>query len=297
MLREIHMKNSTTRFVLLVAAAAACPLIASAQATYATPEAATDALLAAVQRHDQTAMARVLGPKWKALLPPDGVAPEDRQAFLDKVKERTQVQVDGDKAHLEVGQDPWQLPIPLVKTAAGQWRFDPAAGVEEVQTRRIGGNERFIIQAALAYVDAQRDYAAVDRNGDGVLEYARRFMSSTGQRDGLIWSPALGDRSPLGDLYAQPKPGYGYHGYTFRILEGQGPGAPGGARSYVIGKRLVSGFGLVAWPTQYGKTGVMSFLVNQDGVVYERDLGPKTAERVKAIKTFDPAEPWRKVSP
>ena len=278
-----------------LAAAVLLPALAHAQAAYATPDAAADAFLAAVERHDNAAMNKVLGAQWRKLLPPDGIDPADRQAFLDKARERRNVVVEGDRARLDVGQDPWPLPIPLVRTSAGQWRFDPVAGVTAVHERRIGGNERFIIQAALAYVDAQREYASADRNGDGVLEYARRLMSSTGQRDGLIWSPALGDRSPLGSLYAPLKPGYGYHGYQFRILEGQGPAAPGGARSYVIGKRLVSGYGLVAWPTRYGETGVMSFIVNQDGVVHERDLGPKTAERVKSIKRYDPAEPWRRV--
>ena len=281
----------------LSVAACLVPATALAQARYATPEAAVDAFVAAIERQDTAAMNRVLGANWKRLLPPEGIAPDDRQAFLDKARERRGVHVEGDTAHLDVGEDAWQLPIPLARTSSGQWRFDPVAGLEAVRERRIGANERFIIQAALAYVDAQLEYAGQDRNGDGVLEYARRFMSSTGQRDGLVWSPELGDRSPLGSLYAQPKRGDGFHGYHFRILEGQGPAAPGGARSYVIGQRLVSGFALVAWPARYGETGVMSFLVNQDGLVYERDLGPRSAERAKAMRSFDPAAPWRQVTP
>jgi hypothetical protein len=168
---------------------------------------------------------------------------------------------------------------------------------EAILDRVVGANERAAMQTVLAYVDAQREYATADRNGDGVYEYARRFFSSKGQRDGLIWPTALGDDSPLGEAYVPNKPNTGYHGYHFKILEGQGPNARGGARSYLIGKRLMSGFAIIAWPVKYGTTGVTSFIVNQEGVVYERDLGPNSTSIAKGTKTFDPGEPWKKATP
>jgi Protein of unknown function (DUF2950) len=174
----------------------------------------------------------------------------------------------------------------------GQWRFDSVAARDELTTRRIGRNERAAMQAALAYVDAQREYAQADRNGDGVLEYAQRFISRPGQRDGLIWSTSLGDDSPIGEEFVPAVPNQGYHGYHFKILTRQGAGAPGGAADYMISKRLVSGYALVAWPVQYGKTGVMSFIVNQTGTVYERDLGPQTARQARAMTSFDPGDGW-----
>jgi hypothetical protein len=285
------------KHILLAVAALLGSAPALAQTAYATPEAAADALVDAVSRHDTAALSTVLGKNWQRLMPPDGVDPEERQAFLDKARENRAVTVEGEHAHLAVGNDAWTFPVPLTRTTDSRWRFDLAAGRDAIVERRIGANERAVIQAAQAYVDAQREYASADRNGDGVLEYARRFISSTSQRDGLIWSPALGGQSPLGENYVPRRVNQGYHGYRFRILESQGPAAPGGARSYLIGKRLQSGFAAVAWPVTYGRTGVMTFIVNQDGVVWERDLGPDTANKVKAVTRFDPAEPWRKVAP
>lgn len=281
--------------VLALSAALLVPLAAHAQASYASPEAAADAMIEAISTSNNKALTHLLGKNWRALLPPDGVDPKDRQAFLDKVKERRAVTLTDSRGELVVGNDPWAFPIPLVRTSAGQWRFDPVAGKVALLERRIGANERACMQAALAYVDAQRDYASADRNGDGVFEYARKLISTKGKRDGLIWSPTLGDDSPLGQDYVSSQPGY--HGYRFKILEGQGPNAPGGARSYVIGNRLMSGYALIAWPIKYGETGVMSFIVNQDGVLYERDLGPNTESIAKGTKLFDPGKPWAKVTP
>ena len=163
--------------------------------------------------------------------------------------------------------------------------------------KRIGANERAAIQASLAYLDAQREYAQVDRNGDGVLEYAQKLVSTPGKRDGLIWSTSLGDESPLGEGFVPKKPGEGYHGYGFRILTGQGPAAKGGTRSFIIGNRMTAGFALIAWPMKHGETGVMSFIVSSDGTVYERDLGPGTAKAAAGIKTFNPDAGWKPVQP
>jgi hypothetical protein len=273
------------------------PGAAMAQASFATPELAADAFIEAVATSSAAGHERVLGKEWRKLLPPEGIDPDDRRAFLDKAKEVRAVVVTDGRGELVVGADKWPFPIPLMRTSNGQWRFDPRGGREAIRERVIGANERSAMQAALAYIDAQRDYAAADRNGDGVREYARRLLSQTGKRDGLIWSPKLGDDSPLGEGYLPAKPGTGYHGYRFRILEAQGARGPGGARSYLIGNRLLSGFALIAWPVTYGQTGVMSFIVNHDGILYERDLGPETQTTASAIKRYDPDDQWKRATP
>lgn len=270
---------------------------AQAQATYATAESASEALLDAVIQNDDAALARVLGKSWRELFPPQGVDPRDRQAFLDKAREAHAVQLTGDRGALVVGIDEWAFPVPLVRTSAGQWRFDVRGGREALLERQIGANERSAIGAALAYVDAQREYASADRNGDGVLEYARRLVSSPGKRDGLIWSGSLGDESPLGEDFLPTRPNVGYHGYRFRILEAQGPHAALGARSFLIGQRLLSGYALIAYPVAYGRTGVMTFIVNQDGEIYQRDLGPDTRTLAARITRFDPSGDWQRVMP
>jgi hypothetical protein len=282
---------------LVLAAGLGWPTAVLAQASYATPELAADALIKAVELHTDKALTEVLGKQWRQLLPPQDLESEDRKFFLDKAHEARAVNVDKDRGEVILGKDKWPLPIPLARSSKGQWHFDVSGGREALLERRIGTNERAAIQAALAYVDAQRDYALADRNGDGVLEYARRFISHVGQRDGLIWDPRLGEDSPLGERFIPNKPGTGYHGYHFKILEAQGPKARGGARSYLLGPRLLTGYALVAWPVLWGQSGVMSFIVNQDGIVYERDLGPQTAKLASAMKQFNPDETWKRVTP
>jgi hypothetical protein len=207
------------------------------------------------------------------------------------------VVASGDKAVVEVGRNGWTMPIPLVRTAAG-WKFDTHAAPEEMRVRRIGRNELSAMQVALAYVDAQREYASRDWNGDGVKSYAMHGLSSPGKRDGLYWASLPGQpESPLGPAFADAKPNQPYHGYAYRILTAQGKSAPGGAKSYVRNGRMTEGFALVAWPAKYGDTGVMSFIVNQDGVVYEKDLGPNTAAVAAGLKAFDPDPTWQKAVP
>ena len=280
-----------------IAGALGLPATVQAQAAFETPDQAADALIEAASADHSNAWAKVLGKDWQRLLPAHKVDPEDKRTFLTKAREAHSVTVTGKRGEVQVGNDPWTFPVPLVQGGDGRWRFDPQAGLEELQARSIGTNERSAIQSSLAYVDAQREYASADRNGDGVLEYARRLISQKGQRDGLVWSPKLGDDSPLGEDYLPTKAGDGYHGYRFRILEGQGPGSPGGAHSYVIGTRMLSGYALVAWPVAYGKTGVMTFIVNQNGTVYQRDLGARTGSAVKSIKLFDPGKDWQPTKP
>jgi hypothetical protein len=270
---------------------------AAAQAPFATPQSAANTLIDAIAVHDGDGVSRLLGKEWKKLLPVGEIDPEDVTAFLHKSSQARNVRVDGSRALLTVGTDPWTLPIPIVQGNDGQWRFDAAGGRRMLAEQRIGANERAAIQAALAYVDAQREYALADRDGDGVLEYAQKFVSGAGKRDGLIWSAKLGDDSPLGEGFLPTKAGHGYHGYAFRILTAQGPAAKGGARSYLIGKNMSAGFALIAWPVEHGATGVMSFIVGSDGVVYERNLGPDTGRVAAGITKFDPDNAWNKAQP
>lgn len=292
-----HFSRNASALVAL-AVTLGLPTIALAQVPFAKPEQAADALIEAIDTRDSIAMPRLLGKDWRKLLPPDGIDPEDRRIFLDKARQSRTVNVKDGRGELVVGStDPWTLPLPLAQGKDGQWRFDPRGGREAILDRVIGANERSAMQAALAYLDAQREYAQADRNGDGMLEYAQKLLSSPGKRDGLVWSEGLGDESPLGESFLPAKPGQGYHGYRFRILSAQGPNAKGGARSYMIGGRMSSGYALLAWPVKYGETGVMSFKVNQEGQIFERDLGPKTSEKAAAIKRFDPDSNWRPTKP
>jgi hypothetical protein len=293
--RAIALPRSAS--ALAVALAIGMPGFARAQAPFDTPQQATDALVEAIAVSDSGQLPHLLGKEWRQLLPLDDIAAEDRYLFLAKAHESRDVRVLGGRAEWAVGADPWVVPIPLVQGADGKWRFDPVGAKEAILERRIGANERAAIMASLAYVDAQREYASADRNGDGLLEYAQKFNSDPGKRDGLIWSESLGDESPLGEAYLPARPGEGYHGYRYRILTGQGPNAKGGARSYIIGKRMVSGYALLAWPVKYGTTGVMSFIVNQDGTVFERDLGRRTASIVAGIRLFDPDDSWKPTTP
>jgi hypothetical protein len=271
--------------------------VAQAQTAFPKPEAAADAFIDAIATSDPAALKRVLGNDWIKLIPLGDVSADDRYTFLEKAHQARSVTVKQGIGELLVGTDPWALPIPLAQGKDGQWRFDPKSGRLNVLERRIGANEHAAIQSLLAAVDAQREYAQVDRNGDGLLEYAQRIISSDGKRDGLIWPLSLGDESPLGEGFLPKKAGEGYHGYRFKLLTAQGDAAAGGARSFMIGKRMQTGFAMVAWPVKYGETGVMSFKVNQDGKVFEADLGPRSASIAAAMTSFNPAQGWKAVEP
>lgn len=254
----------------------------------------------AVIDSDEAALQAMFGANFRQLIPPAGA--ELRYEFIEAWAKSHKIEPDGDRrARIAAGLKGWTLPIPLEKTASG-WRFDMKAGMEEIAIREIGRNELATIKVAMAYADAQREYIASDRNGDGVPEYAQKITSSAGKMDGLYWpTKANEEPSPLGRLLANAaadkgrKPG-SYHGYSYRILTAQGPDAPGGARSYIADGRMTGGFGLVAWPTSYGKSGVMSFMINQDGQVYEKNLGAATATQAASMKTFNPDATWRKVT-
>lgn len=268
-----------------------------AQATYPDPAAATEAFIRAVRAGDQAGLRTVLGQNWKEYIPVGGIDRDDVDAFLAGYDERHRVAEAEGKSHLVVGKEDWVLPIPLVKGAAG-WHFDLDGAREEIRLRRIGNDELATMQAMLAYYDAQREYAAKERNGDGVLEYAQKLLSTPGKQDGLYWADASGnDESPLGPLFAENAPGEDFHGYHYRILTAQGPSAPGGAYDYIVGKRMTNGFALVAWPARYGDTGVMSFMVSHDGEVFEKDLGKDGAKTAQAMKRFDPDSSWQEAKP
>jgi len=276
------------------------------QTMFDTPEAAVDSLIEALRKGDSKALAALLGPSSESLVS-SGDPVEDKRAggrFVAEYDKTHKLVAGGGKIVLHVGQDDFPFPIPVVPDG-DKWRFDTPAGKEEILNRRVGRNERAVIQVMLAYVDAQREYYARERKQGELHEYAQRLASTPGKRDGLYWESKPGEpQSPFGALAARARAeGYGvshgrapFHGYYYRILKAQGPDAPGGASDYVANGHMIGGFALVAFPAQYGASGVMTFIVSQDGVVYEKDLGPKTAALAEQMKRFDP-KGWTKVTP
>jgi hypothetical protein len=279
---------------------------ASAQQLFKTPDDAAKALGVAAKSGDVRAVMRVLGTE-AAELATSGDPVADaavRKQFLQSYETKNRIAMDGDdKAMLIVGEGDWPFPIPLIRRNE-TWRFDAAAGRQEILQRRIGRNELSAIQACRAYVDAQEEYAEKDRTGTGVGVYAQRIVSRPGRKDGLYWPTQGGDESPLGEFVARAtSEGYRlaggrapFHGYYYKILTRQGPNAKGGAMDYIVRNRMIGGFALVAYPAEYDNSGVMTFIVNQDGVVYEKDLGPNTASLAGNMSAFDPDQTWRKVA-
>ena len=281
----------------VVIAAALLSPGAFAQKAYATPEAAADALVDAIASNDDDAVKVVLGTGYARVLPVKEVDNDDVLSFLAGcAKWHGIARRDERTAFLEIGPSRWSMPIPIVKGASG-WAFNPRGAEAEMRTRRIGRNELDAMQVALAYTDAQEDYFRADPDRDGVKTFATRLLSSPGRRDGLYW-PALEAEapSPLGPLLALPAPGQSYKGYHYRVLNAQGPAAPGGAKSYLRDGRMTEGFALVAWPARYGDTGVLSFIVSRDGVVHEKDLGPHGDAIARAMKAYDPDPSWSKAA-
>ena len=279
------------------------------QKSFSSPGKAVKAMVEAVKSDDTKALLRIFGPGSKAIvLSGDPVEnKEGRQRFIKRYEEKNRLEAVSGKVVLYTGNDGWPFPIPIVKTGS-RWRFDARAGREEILARRVGRNELNAIQVCLAYVDAQQEYAMMKgRQGNGLLEYAQKFVSSPGTRDGLYWEATEGEeQSPMGPLFAAAREaGYGdeplggesapYHGYFYKILKAQGKDAPGGARDYVVGDKMIGGFAIVAYPAKYGSSGVMTFIVNQDGVVYQKDLGKDTKQAALAMDAFDPDQTWAKV--
>jgi hypothetical protein len=271
------------------------------QKAFASPEDALQAFGDAFTTSDEDGLKAIFGPDVRKFVPPTGA--EYRYRFLEAWAKGHGVKREGDaKALVTVGTQGWTFPFPIVKTAQG-WRFDRAAGIDEMRVRRIGRNELAVGQVMLAIFDAQKEYAAVDRNGDGLLEYAARTRSSPGRKDGLYWPSMPGEpESPLGPaMTAATAAGgsaeTGYYGYRYRILHAQGGHAPGGAYEYMVRGRMIGGFAAVGWPVKYGETGVMTFIVSHDGVVYQKDLGPGTEAQAKAMTRYDPGPGWIRFDP
>jgi hypothetical protein len=268
--------------------------------SFPTPDAAADTLTEAVRKDDDKTVTAILGAGWRDLVPGTKEDEDETRAkYLAAWDENHKIVMAGDdKAQVEVGKTGFLMAIPIVK-ADGAWHFDVEAGKQEIEARFIGRNEYRAIQTLLAIGDAQRDYSALDPEKTGVATYARRLLSTPGKKDGLYWETEPGEPdSPLGPLVAHAqqgaKEGSGYYGYHYRLLYGQGPDAPGGAYSYLAGGRMIGGFAVLAWPVTYDETGVMTFMVNQDGVVYEQDLGPDTAQKAGNIAVFNPDKDWQK---
>ena len=300
--------------VLSAAIVLAAPEQALGQTRFATPEAAVQALTNAAKAADEEQMAAVMGPEREKLLSGDPV--EDANALKrfagNLEKSATLEKVNDTKYTLLVGEQHWPSPIPIVKDSGG-WRFDTAAGLEEILNRRIGQNELSAIMTCRAYALAQWEYYTEERGTakDGLAVYAQKFISTPGQRDGLYWEmPEDGKPSPMGSFVGQARAeGYAlgvrksgeapkhspYHGYFFRILKAQGTHAPGGKFSYVINGNMIAGYALVAYPDKWGSSGVMTFIVNQQGRVYEKNLGPQTTELAGAMTNYDPDLTWKMV--
>lgn len=297
----------------LIAALALAASLASAassitQQHFATPDKAVAAIVAASRTDSEPRLLAILGGEGGELIHSgDAVADRHgRQDFVVAYDQAHRIELKGqDRAELIVGKEEWPLPIPLVREAGG-WRFDTAAAKEEILNRRIGRNELKVIEVCREYVRAQRDYATLKVGGHSA--FAREFTSTRGQHDGLYWVAGPGEpQSPLGPLVAEAREsGYAahpqagararsnpFHGYYFRILTAQGPGAPGGARSYLVNGSLTGGFALIAYPARYGDSGIMTFIVNQEGIVFEKNLGPQTARLSRQITEYDPDPSWR----
>jgi hypothetical protein len=287
----------------------ALPLTASAagQKTFATPEAAADALVAALKADDDAAILVLFGAQYKdVLITPDHAANSATRAKMVAAMQTFRVleEAGNDRVVLLIGEQAWPLPIPLVREE-GAWRFATEQGIDEIVNRRIGANERNAIAVLRAYLDAQKEYAARDRNGDGVLQYAQKLASAPGKHDGLYWAAdeSKGEEaSPFGPLVAQSAgylkghvAGDPYRGYHFHILTRQGKSAPGGAYSYVINGRMIAGFAMVAYPDAYGESGVMTFIVSNSGKIYQKNLGRATTKLATAMTAYNPDATWKKV--
>jgi hypothetical protein len=294
----------------VIASAVVSPAVAEDTATFATPDEAVSALIEAVKSPDALdAIVKVLGNDGREIAASGDPVQDDarRARFLSSFDEAHVLQKDGeDRSTLVIGKDEYPFPIPIVKTD-GKWRWDTAAGLDQLLTRRIGENELSAIEVVRTFVAAQLEYADQSRDGKSI-QYARRLMSREGRKDGLFWPTADGEPdSPIGPLVAKAQAeGYknkasrengeaGYHGYVYRMLYGQGKNASGGARDYIVNDRMIGGFGLIATPADYGNSGVMTFIVNQDGNVFEKDLGPDSSRAAQRIRTFDPDQTWKKI--
>lgn len=314
-MHKIKINRGVSAMCLLVAAAlvpclwlSGCAESAaySKQVGFASGEEAASAFAKAVREDNQEEMLKILGPDAKELIWSGDKVRDDqtRDMFEKAYDEKHRIDVEGVKEILIVGKNDWPFPIPLIKEN-GKWIFDTASGKEEILNRRIGQNELDTIQTMLAVVDAQREYAMKVHNDDGIRQYAQKIRSDPGKQNGLYWETKEGEEpSPMGPMVAaarqegylrktseKPSP---YHGYFYRLLTAQGEHAEGGAFDYIVDGKMIGGFAVIAYPAEYGNSGVMTFIVNHDGVVYQKDLGKDTEQEAQNIKLFDPDKTWTK---
>jgi len=308
-MRTVRCRMVAILACALAGAAAAQPVHKESQTRFTSPDQALAALRDAAQAADTNAMLKLFGPMWNEIADPDPVQRANHlRGFSKHVAEYAEIATQVDQVvTLRLGTKHWPFPIPLVVTN-GQWYFDTAAGKEEIFNRRIGHNELSALEVCHAYVQAQRDYAAKDYDGNGVMEYAQHFRSTPGTKDGLYWETAAGqDQSPFGPLVAraqeegyyksagsdgEPKNCTPFHGYVFRVLKKQGRNAPGGKYDYVINGHMVAGFALLAYPVEWGNSGIMTFVVNQQGKVYQKNLGERTLDLAPRINAYNPDDTW-----
>jgi hypothetical protein len=286
----------------------ASPALAAEPQNFATPEEAAKAILDAAASKDPEALWKILGDEFRdELQNPDAAQEhENRQKVLDAAKESMTLREDNpDTRVMVIGKEAWPMPIPIVHDTKG-WHFDTAAGADEIIARRIGENELTAIDNLRAYVDAQVQYASEDRDGDDVLEYAQKVNSTAGKKDGLYWETAAGsddELSPFGPFFGEhaayltlENKDDPFMGYYYRIISRQGENAPGGRYDYVINGNMIAGFAMIAWPAEYGSSGVMTFMVSQNGKVFQTDLGDLTEGAAAAIQVFDPDDSWTLVA-
>jgi len=291
-------------FVLAGVASAIAAPTKNHQKSFSSPEDALVSLVKAARNHDINALTAILGPGSKQIIASgDPVADKTGlERFVKLYDEKVVIEgAETGKAVFSIGNEDYPFPIPLVKKS-GAWRFDTKAGREEILNRRIGRNELDVIEILRTYVDAQREYATTDWDGNGITEFAQKVRSSPGKKDGLYWAAKEGETlSPLGPLAAKAaREGYSkestaLHGYYFRILKGQGKDAEGGAFDYLVSGKMILGYAMVAYPAQFGSSGIMTFIVNQSGVVYQKNLGKNTGKIAAAIKLYNPDSSWKKV--
>jgi DUF2950 family protein len=290
--------------VILSAAALACAAPSFAQERFDSAEAAAQAVIAAADSHDTARLLVILGPQAKGILTSGSIAQDRAEqtefARLAQTKHRLEISpMNPNRAILAIGDEDWPFPVPIRRTN-GKWSFDASETPVEMHARHIGADELDAIEICHGYVEAQTRYASEDRDRDGMLEYSPHLMSKPGRQDGLYWDGASEPLIPAGFARAEwdglhkgeAKP---YHGYYFRVLDGQGPDAPGGAHNYLFKDKMIGGFGLVAWPAEYGVTGIHTFIVNQDGLVYEKDIAPVAGKPPAPITRFDPDSSWEPV--
>jgi len=297
---KMNIKLCTICAALAITSAAP----ALAQERFDSAEAAAQAVIGAAETHDSARLSAIFGPSAKGVLTCGNAAQDSAEqtefAKLARDKHRLEIStLNPNRAILAIGDEDWPFPVPIVRTN-GKWSFDASVTPAEMRARRIGTHELDAIEICQGYVAAQQKYASEDWDKDGMLKYALHLMSTPGKRDGLYWqdagTPLVPESFALatwdGTQAGRAKP---YHGYYFRVLVGQGPHAPGGAHNYVVNNKLIGGFGLVAWPAEYGVTGIHTFIVNQNGVVYEKDIAPVAGKPAAPITRFDPDDSWHSV--